>query len=83
MDDAQCCSGYCAETTCATRPVATNTPTSIPCDVDMNNVCNTPNPDCLSACRYCDLDYVGARKKSGWVSIGSSNQCRFFAITAI
>ncbi len=52
--DDQCCSGYCAEGNCATRPVATNTPTQIPCDIDGNGVCNTSDPHCLKiSCNNC------------------------------
>lgn len=66
--DVQCCSGYCAETNCATRPPnPTNTPkpTAIPCDTDGNNICNTSNPACRSQCDPCQTGYVGVRTKTG------------------
>lgn len=63
----QCCSEYCADGICANLPPTSTpkppTPTSPPCDVDGNNICNNPNPDCQSQCKPCDQGYTGPRKK--------------------
>lgn len=50
------------------------TPTSPPCDVDGNNICNNSNPDCQSQCKPCDPDYTGPKKKYG--NCYTSTTCR-------
>lgn len=74
----QCCSGYCADGICANLPPTSTpkppTPTSPPCDVDGNNTCNNPNPDCQSQCKPCDQGYTGPRKKNG--DCYTSTDCR-------